>query len=161
VIVKADGGVNYAHEACLEILPQLPTTGPDLGVAPPPAAGNVRVSIVETANPVKAGQKTTLYVYVENTGSQPEREVELWLMFPPEMTPDATQIQPQGSFALDGQEVRFRAIAELRAQERQTFVIPANVNRTGSVRIWARLSSADLAQPLTTQSNEIEIIPGP
>lgn len=161
VIVKADGGVNYAHEACLEILPQLPSTGPDTDSTPPAATSNLQVSIVETANPVKAGQRTTIYVYVENTGGRPERQVELWLMFPQEMTPDTSQIQPQGSFTLDGQEVRFNAIAELRPQERQTFVIPASVNRTGSVRIWARLNSADLAQPLTTQSNAIEIIPGP
>jgi uncharacterized repeat protein (TIGR01451 family) len=159
VIVKADGGVNYAHEACLEILPPIGPSTPDGAAAP--AENDLRVSIVETANPVKAGQRTTVYLNVENMGGQGERQVEVWVRFPPELTPDVTQIQPQGSFTVVGQEVRFNPIAELRAREKQTFVIPASAQRTGSVTIWARLNAASLAQPTTTQSNTIAIVPGP
>lgn len=159
VIVKADGGANYADESCLEVLAPLQPSGPGGDAAP--TSGPLRVSIVETRNPMRAGQRNTVYVNVQNTGQQTERQVEVWLMFPPELTPDTSQIQPQGDFTTSGQEVRFNAIAELRPQQQQRFVIPVTAQRTGSVRIWARLSAASLAQPTTQQSNAIEIIRGP
>jgi uncharacterized repeat protein (TIGR01451 family) len=158
VIVTADGGVTTADEACVEILPQLPAETPG-GAAGPAAASNLRLSITAMPSPTRVRQRTRINVIVQNIGQQPERQIALRLMLPPEMTAVADQIQAPVTSAVLGQEVRFAATAELAPGGQQQFVIPVDVNGEGSVRIWARVDTEGLPTGNTVQSDVITIGP--
>lgn len=158
VRVTGDGGVNYAAEACLEIL----------SVAPPPGApgaqattaSDLRISVASRANPTRAGTSTVIVVILENTGQQTARDVSVRVLVPQEMTPNEAQIQPSGQFEIvGGHEIRFTPIAELGPNERRNFDIPVSVDRTGTVTVWAQVVAAGLAKPMDEQSGPIEILP--
>jgi uncharacterized repeat protein (TIGR01451 family) len=158
VIITADGGVTTADEACVEILPQLPaeTSG---GATAPAAASNLQLSITAMPNPTHVRQRTRINVTVKNTGQQPVRQVMLRLMLPQEMTPVADQIQAPVASSVLGQEVRSAAMAELGPGKQQQFVIPVDISREGSVRIWARVDAEGVPSGVTVQSDVITIEP--
>jgi uncharacterized repeat protein (TIGR01451 family) len=150
VTVTGDG-VNVAAEKCVEILP----------VAPPPATTtNVSLSIVESSVSTRVGERMTIFVRAENTGSQTARDVAVRVLVPQEMTPDATKIQPQGSFQIVGQrEIRFTPLTALAPAARQEFVIAVNVDQTGVVNFWGQVVADGMARPVDVQSKPIEILP--
>ena len=157
-IVTADGGVTAATEACVEILPLRPPSGP--GAAGAPAAGpDLRLTVTESKNPARAGERQVVVVNARNEGLEPAQQVQLRVLFPPEMTPDASQIQPAGEATVLNMDVTFSPIAELAPQAERRYLIPVAVNRTGQVQIRAQLTAAGLASPITVESNVIEILP--
>jgi hypothetical protein len=157
VTVKADGGINLADQKCVEILPVQPPAG--RGAATPPAQANLRLSMVSSAGPARVGAPLTLFVYVENIGSRPERDVAVRVLVPQEVTPIEVQIEPRGAFQTAGpREFRFTAIPELRPGERREFVIPVRVDRPGTVNVWAQVAATGMAQPISEQSPPLEIL---
>ena len=157
-LVTADGGVTAADEACVEILPPRPQTGPGSAAAPA-AAPDLRLTVAASTNPVRVNEQTVVIATVQNAGQQPARQIALRVLLPQEMTPDASQIQPQGEATVLNQEVRFSPIAELAAQGERRYVIPVTASRTGQARIRAQVAAAELATPITVESNVIEILP--
>jgi len=165
--IRADGGVLLAREKCIEILPSQQPLQPQppgtfrggADVVPEGLPAGLKLSIVVTSNPAKVGERTVVYVTVENGGQKTETNVAMRLLFPPEFTPDQAQIQSPVDYKLVGREIQFRPMAEFRPGEKQKFVIPVSVNRDGKVRIWGQLKADQLGQPLDKQSNEIEILP--
>jgi hypothetical protein len=151
VVITAAGGVTTGGEACVEILP----------VLPPAAAGapNLRLTISETPNPARSGGRQIIYVNVVNAGQQIERQVAVRVRFPPALTPDATQIQPQAEATIRGQEVFFAPIAELEPQGERRYVIPVAVGQTGEVQVRAAITASGLTTPITANSNVIQILP--
>ena len=129
VNVTADGGLIYADEKCVDILP--PANAPPKvgGVAPPPAtsASKLEVTMRATANPARVGQPMGLFVYVKNNGTQPERGVSLRLLVPQEMTPDAAQIRPLGTAQVVGKEVNFGNIGDLQPGDEREFELVLSV----------------------------------
>jgi hypothetical protein len=157
ISVSADGGISVADEACVEILPAQPAVGPDGPAAP--AGSNLRLTITESTNPARVGERLVVYLTVQNSGQQVERQFSVRMLLPPEFTADAAQIQPHGEASVRGQEIRFPAIAELQPKAERQYVIPVNVNVEGQVRIRAELAAPSLAAPLVSDSNSIEILP--
>ncbi len=160
VTVTADGDVRYADEKCVEILSLAPTASPSGGVVPPPAlsAGNLKLSMQTNVNPVRVGRPMTLFVFVENTGAQVERDVTLRVLVPQETTPETAQIRPSGAAQFAGpREIRFNNIGELRPGERREFEIPLTADRPGVITFWAEGNAAGLAKPITAESNPIQI----
>jgi uncharacterized repeat protein (TIGR01451 family) len=157
ISVTADGGVSVADEACVEILPaQQPGSAAVPGT---PAGSNLRLTITESTNPARVGERLVVYLNVQNSGQQAERQVSVRMLLPPELAADAAQIQPQAEASVRGQEIRFSTIAELQPQAERQYVIPVNVNRDGKVTIRAELAAPSLAAPLVLDSNPIEILP--
>jgi hypothetical protein len=157
VTVTADGGVTVADDACVEILAPAPSGG--AGAAATPAAANIRLTITESTNPARVGERQVAYINVQNAGQQIERQISVRVLLPAEFGPDATQIQPQGEATVLGQEIRFSPIAELQPQAERQYIIPLNVNREGRVSIRAELAAPSLATPLVVESSPIDIIP--
>jgi len=157
-VVTADGGVTAATEACVEILPPRPPSGPGAAAAPA-ATADLRLTVTESKNPARAGERQVVIVTVQNPGQQASRQVTLRVLFPPEMTPDASQIQPAGEATVLNQEVVFAPVAELAPQGERRYVIPVSVNRAGQGQIRAQITAEGLAAPVTAESNLIEILP--
>jgi hypothetical protein len=157
ISVSADGGISVADEACVEILPAQPPGSP-VGPAAP-AASNLRLTITESTNPARVGERLVVYLNVQNSGQQVERQVSVRMLLPPELAADAAQIQPQSEASVRGQEIRFSTIPELQPTAERQYVIPVNVNRDGKVTIRAELAAPSLAAPLVLDSNLIEILP--
>jgi hypothetical protein len=157
ISVSADGGISVADEACVEILPAQPPGSP---VAPAaPAGSDLRLTITESTNPARVGERLVVYLNVQNNGQQVERQVSVRMLLPPELAADAAQIQPQSEASVRGQEIRFSAIAELQPKAERQYVIPVNVNQVGQVKMRAELAAPSLAAPLVLDSNSIEILP--
>jgi uncharacterized repeat protein (TIGR01451 family) len=150
-IVTADGGITAAAEGCLEILPII-ETGP---VGEPQAA--LRLTISESKNPARVGERQIVYVTLQNAGQQVERQVSLRVLLPQEMTTDPAQVQPQQGLRVVGQELQF-ALDELPAQGQQRFTIPVTANRVGTVQIRAAAIAAGMNEHVTADSNRIEIL---
>ena len=158
MIVTADGGVTTADETCLEILPLRSSDGPG-GAASAAAASDLRLAISAMPNPTHVRQRTRINVTVENTSQQPQQQVVVRLLLPPEMTPVADQIQSAVTPAVRGQDVTFAPIPELAAGGRQQFVVPVDIKAVGSVRITALVEAAGQTAENTVQSDVITIRP--
>lgn len=152
-VLTADGGVTSADEACLEILPLAPPAGAGASGAP-----SLRLTITESANPMRTGDKRVVYVNVENSGSQPATQVALSVLFPPELTPDVTQIQPAEVANVLGQEIRFGAIAELLPQGEKRYLIPVTARQAGEVQIRALIKADGMTEGSRVESNVIRIL---
>lgn len=173
----ASGGV-YVDEQCTEILPAEQGAAP--GGAPPtnpaipgggpgglPQAGpgrqppqTLQLSVASRANPARAGERTSIQVEIANTGTEPQSEVSLRVAFPEELAPDPV-FPSQIRYRLEdnGREVRFEPIGTVRAGERISINIPVSVRRAGSVTVWGRLESPNLAAPIDAPSESIDILP--
>jgi uncharacterized repeat protein (TIGR01451 family) len=161
VTVTADGGINIAEERCVEILP-LPGRAPAApgGIAPPPALPTepLKVTLSTSANPARVGVPASLFVFVENVGRKSERVVALRVQLPREAPPIPDQIQPSGAGEMYGAlEVRFNNVGEIGPGERRQFEIPFNAERAGVVTFLALVEAAGMNQPMTTESNPIQI----
>lgn len=156
--VTGDNDVRYLAEHCIEIRP--PRGGPGRGEA---AAGseNLRLTIIEWAQPARVGQSMTLFVNLDNIGVSSERQVAVRVLVPNNFTVDTTAIQPRGSFEVvnrpEGLELQFTPIAELRAVEQQRYILPLTPARAGLATISAQVRSQSVTEPIT-QQREITII---
>jgi hypothetical protein len=158
ITVTADGGLTAAAEACVEILPVPPPEG-TVGGAPQTGSSNLRLTVTEATNPARVGERQIVYVNVQNTGQQVERQVSVRVLLPQELAADALQIQPQGEASVRGQEIRFAVIPELQPQAERRYAVPVTANRAGRVQIRAEMAGPSLAAPIVVQSNSIEILP--
>jgi uncharacterized repeat protein (TIGR01451 family) len=168
--VRADGLALVADEGSLEILtaptpatPSGPNVRPSDGTSAV-AQPSLRLSILEQANPTRVGERMMLTVRLENLTQQPQREITLRVLFPPQLPPDLSLIQSPVRVQMEpptpaGTAIRFDAISELRAQEVRTVAIPVNVTQTGEVYVYARVESPGLAQPLQQSTEKIVIQP--
>jgi hypothetical protein len=61
----------------------------------------------------------------------------LRVILPPELTPDTTQIQPEGQFIVQGQMIAFAPVPQFAAEQTLRFVIPVTAGMAGDVRVYA------------------------
>ena len=121
----------------------------------------MRLTLIDTGQPTKVGQPTTLFANLNNTGVSSERQVAVRVLIPNSFTVDRTAIQPRGSFEVvdvpEGLELRFTPIAELRAGEQQRYIVPLTPARAGVATVSAQVRSQSATGP-TTKQREITII---
>jgi uncharacterized repeat protein (TIGR01451 family) len=155
----ADGGVNAAAEAVVEVLPPIGATGPGGATAP---GNDLQLAVVTNTNPGRVGQKQLVNITISNPGQQIEKQVSMRVLLPQELTVDATQIQPAGEATIYGQEIRFNTIAELAPGQQRQYVIPVTPNRTISgIQVRAELAGGSLPATKTVESAPIEILGAP
>lgn len=172
---QLEGGGVYVDEHCTEVLP-LDDRGPQGGApqtipAVPggqPQPGPLRqspqtlqLSVVESANPVAAGERMFMRVEITNAGTEPVSEVTLRVAFPAELVPDPVIVNPPVPYRLESaiNEVRFDPIGSIRPGETIPFQLPVNVRRAGTVTVWGRLEGPNIPEPIQIESNPIEILP--
>ncbi|NOZ40360.1 MAG: hypothetical protein GXP24_09055 [Planctomycetes bacterium] len=135
-----------------------PTGG---GTATPNTTGGLRMEILSFANPARVDTRMTFQIVISNHGTTSDRQVQLRVMFPAELTPDVAAIQNEANVpaqfdAIKG-ELLFAPIQELRPEDRLAILIPCNVNQPGVRKVTAELFSQNLPQGIR-QTKPIEII---
>jgi hypothetical protein len=156
IYATADGGVNQAAEACVEILPPAPSAQAP-GAAAPAAASNLRLIVSATKSSAHVGEKQLINVIIENAGQQMETKVSMRVVLPSELTPDTTQIQPPADMLLEN-EIRFPTISELPPGQQQQYLIPVTPNHVAQqLRVRAQISATSLPTPKTVESDAIDI----
>jgi uncharacterized repeat protein (TIGR01451 family) len=159
VKVTDDTPLLRVDDHCVEVLPRRDGAGAGAADVGPAQAGTLRLEIVSFSDPVRAGTRATYQILVANRAAAPEEQVQLRVVFPPELTPDLAAMRNDANVrgTLVGNELRFDPIAQIRADERLEFLIPVNVNQPGVVNIVAQLVSRAVTQPVE-QTKRVEIL---
>jgi hypothetical protein len=113
----------------------------------PPAAGDLKVSIRELADPIMVGGKTTYIVEILNDRKVSDRDVTLTLRLPDglQFTKDTKARGPTGVAAVspDGRVIEMSPVAEVRADEvLAAFQIEVTGAKPGKHRVRATVVSA-------------------
>jgi len=188
VLVSADTGagvISQPKQSCTEIRPRLEggmpnsrpapeidvlpgiTPGITPGVMPPTEGANVipnandglRMEIISYSNSVRAGTRMTFQIVINNGAATSDRQVQLHVLFPPELTPDETAIRNEANVSAKFNQGKlvFGPIQEIRPGERLEFLIPTNVNQQGMRNVTAVLVSQNMPQELR-QTKSVEIL---
>ncbi len=166
VSVTCSEGSHDQKRACIDAanpplpLQPAPITPPSGPARIPPAAvaGSLLMDITSYNNPARVGTRATYQIVVRNASTVIDKQVTLRVLFPPELAPDVSAIKTDNVlFRLVGNEVRFDPVATLRADERLSFTIVANVKQPGGGDIVADLVSRNMPQKLR-KIEKVEII---
>ncbi|MBX3425142.1 MAG: hypothetical protein KF688_05630 [Pirellulales bacterium] len=142
--------IRNSAEHRLEILPaQGGAVGPGGGGAAP-GAGSLRIRVAPTAAEVRAGTRTTVFVYVENASQASDRDVQVRIQVPTSLTIDPNAIQgPSGATPrLLGNEIQFAAVNEIRPAESFTYMITVTATQAGFPEIVAQAASRSTPAPV-------------
>ncbi|MEM9353260.1 MAG: hypothetical protein AAGA92_09620 [Planctomycetota bacterium] len=155
--VRAVGdGVETLDRQCVEVLRAL-----GAGPGQNPAGGGqptLRVSIDSFRTTMRQGSRATVDIQLTNRAAVSDRNVQLRVIFSPELVPDGNSISADVGSTVVGNEVRFNPVNEIRANEMPLrFVIPIDALSTGYGRITAEAVSANVPQGVSTAVN-IEVI---
>ncbi len=137
VVVNDQTGLNLGKTACLQIAP---------AVAAPGVPANLQLAIGGT-NPAKVGSDVSYSVVVTNAGVNSERQVKLTVAIPQNMT--FVSAQAQAAYAMNGTNLEFQPILEMRPGEKIPFTIRMRAAAPGAAQISAQVTSSASAQPLT------------
>jgi hypothetical protein len=158
VSMTGDGGINYADDASVEILPPISAAAPGPAMTP---GNDLQLAVVSNTNPGRVGQKQIINITITNAGQQMERQVSMRVELPSDLVIDSAHIQPASEAKIYGQEVRFDAIAELAPGQQRHYVVPVTPNRTGRVSVRADIAAASLPTPKSVESAPIDILGAP
>ncbi|MDZ4657115.1 MAG: hypothetical protein SH868_06000 [Bythopirellula sp.] len=163
--VTAEGGpgvgmVPSADDHCIEILEsRAPGAAGPTDVVPPVggASGGLRLSISPYNKKPIVGSRATYQFFVENASNTPDEELQLRVIFPPELVPDMATVQAKVAAQLVGNELRFNPIAMIRANERISFTVTSSVLRAGIVNVVAEVVSSKSPQGVS-KTEQVEIV---
>ncbi|TWU25842.1 DUF11 domain-containing protein [Bythopirellula polymerisocia] len=162
--VEADGGpgigmVPSADDHCLEIVDaRNPETGGTADVVPPAgSAGGLRLSISPYNKKPLAGSRATYQFFVENSTNNTDEQIQLRVLFPPEIIPDMATLQSVVAGQLNGNELGFNPVASIRANERLSFTVTTSVLKAGIVNITAEVVSKNFPQGIQ-KTEQVEIV---
>ncbi len=141
-------GVQTGDRQCVEVLQALGTGG---------GQSTLRLSITPYLLEMRQNSRTTVDVQLANRGAMSDRNVQLRVIFTPELVPDANLIRADVASSVVGNEVRFNPVSELRPNEPLRFSIPIDAFSTGVGTITAEAVSANVPQPIS-ESVQIEVI---
>ena len=166
------GAIQSADTKCIEIWPaSSPNVVPPNNVVPPtsnvlppgPAgAGGLDFSLRLLSNSqLRVGTNAKYEIVVNNDSVLPVDQVQLRLVFPAGIVPDAARASVNNNAnvqaRLVGNELQYETIRLFRPEERFTFVVEANVTQLGIGKTTALLSSSKHVQPLE-KSVQVEVI---
>lgn len=147
-------------EGCVEILPAASAGAGTPSTAQP----GLTFSLSTLAVRPRERTQGIYTVTIINQGQQSDKNVQLEVFFPPELTPDVARInqslQARGlQAAIRGNNaIVLTQIKEIRSLETINLTLFFNANRAGNVKLQARLSSTGLTQPIVSEQ-AIEILP--
>jgi uncharacterized repeat protein (TIGR01451 family) len=164
--VTAEGGpgvgvIPSADEHCIEILEnRAPGVGGPADVVPPAGANptGLRLSISPYNKKPIVGSRATYQFFLENGSATPDEEIQLRVIFPPELGPDMATLQSTVAAQLAvGNELRFNPVAMIRPNERLSFTITTSVLRAGIVNVVAEAVSKKNPQGVQ-KTEQVEIV---
>jgi uncharacterized repeat protein (TIGR01451 family) len=158
VKVTDDSGLMMVDDACVEVRDVEGAGGGGSAIGPD-LDGTLRLAIVAFSDPVRASQRATYQILVKNRAQTPELQVQLRVVFPPELAPDVAAITNSANVrsSMVGNELRFDPIAQVRPDEDLEFLIPVDVLKPGVVNIVAQLASQAVTTPVE-KTQRVEII---
>jgi uncharacterized repeat protein (TIGR01451 family) len=165
VSVTAEGGpgvgmVPSADDHCVEIVEsRAPGAAGPTDVMPPAggAVGGLRLLITPYNKVPNVGSRATYQFFVENGSTTPDEQIQLRVIFPPELVPDMKTVQSVVAAQLVGNELRFNPVAEIRPNERLSFTVTASVLRAGIVNVVAEVASSKYPQGVR-KTEQVEIV---
>jgi uncharacterized repeat protein (TIGR01451 family) len=163
--VSVEGGaglgmVESADDHCIEILEsRAPGAAGPADVIPNPAAGTGGLGLsISPYNPKPiAGSRATYQFFVQNNAATPDENLQLWVIFPPELGPDMATVQADVGAQLVGNELRFNPVAMIRPNERLSFTVTTSVIRAGIVNVTAQVISTKFPQGVQ-KTEQVEIV---
>jgi uncharacterized repeat protein (TIGR01451 family) len=162
VTLTADQDVTRSAEAVTEILAgeaEPPPAAPDdAGVAEPgdverPADGHLKVSVAETDNPIRVGEKTTYIIVVENDRDVSDKNLALTIRIPEGVRYERWL----SSFPVDirpsdgGRVIEVPSIAEVRPGEKLTFRLEVEAVSPGRQLLRLEVSSLRQESPVEAE----------
>jgi uncharacterized repeat protein (TIGR01451 family) len=164
-VVTCQEGVRGDAEACLEIVAAgapaaaaPPPASPPPAAAPPPAAppppvpgAPLSVTVTDNRDPTMVGADNTFEIRVQNNTAASDRNVQVTVLVPPELTPSPVGTSGPAQYAVEGQTVRFGPVQELRPGEPIVYRVLTRGARpsNGPVQVQAQVTSANSPQPIT------------
>lgn len=143
--VTLNGAEVATQEHCLAVLPRSPSD------APP--AGQLKVSVADSADPVPVGATVTYRVVIRNEGKERQRQVAVAVELPKQIDLMTVQVQaPVQSEFKDGAIV-FRAVVELAPNETVTYQVQLKAPQASALTIRARATSQAVTEPITAEEN--------
>ncbi len=139
VTVTADAGGRADGEACLE-------------VGTTPAA--LELSVTDLRDPVETGKELTYEILVRNAGSTSDTNVAVVVTVPDQMTPlpvGTSGASGPGRFNIQGKQILFEPIAEVRAGERLRYQVRVRADRVGEIRLRVEVRSTRAPTPLVEE----------
>ncbi|MEX2119289.1 MAG: DUF11 domain-containing protein [Pirellulales bacterium] len=139
---RADG------EACLEI-------------APAAAGGSsLSISVADVRDPVAVGNQTTYEVRVTNNSQAADRQVAVAVTVPSGMTALVVGSSGPAAYRVEGRQVRFDPVREIRPGETLSYRVEARAERAGGGRCQVEVTSERIQQPRTAETTTT-IVSGP
>jgi uncharacterized repeat protein (TIGR01451 family) len=163
--VSVEGGaglgmVESADDHCIEILEsRAPGIGGPADVMPNAAAGTGGLGLsISPYNPKPiAGARATYQFFVQNNAATPDENIQLRVIFPPELVPDMATVQADVDAQLVGNELRFNPVKMIRPNERLSFTVTTSVIRAGIVNVTAQVISTKFPQGVQ-KTEQVEIV---
>jgi len=152
VMVTAPGMEAVADEACVEIV----AGEAEQPAAPAQGASQIKVSVAETADPIRINGQTTYQIILTNSGEASAFDVVLNVTFG-EQLQILSHSGPLKGTTGEG-SIRFPEIRELRAGESQTFELRFKGLAAGTGRVQVQVNASGLAKPVTADQTT-EILP--
>jgi hypothetical protein len=149
-----------AAEHELVIAPAGHQPGAGTGQAPPGAAVSPLAVRVSFGNPqARVNARATTEILVKNNSTIAQRDVNLRVAFPPEVTPDVTSAEGPQNATVQLKEgfVVFSPLATLAPGETVLYRIPMNPTQVGIVPVTAQVISRTVTQPVEHTEN-LEIL---
>ncbi len=145
VDVRSSQGASDRAESCLQILanltrPVTPWTGTP-GVLP---GGRLTVTVSDNYDPVTHPKRVTYEIVVKNESATPDRDIVVTAIVPPEMSPRSTgNVGPGNNLdaKINGQEIRFAEIAEIRPEESLTYHVTVDTKNVGTAILRVKVTS--------------------
>lgn len=107
--------------------------------------------VADMADPIELGGKTTYEIRVTNQGSKAASNVQLAVIFPPELQP--TEAEGPTRHRLEGNRVVFDGMALLPPKGETTYRVRAKSLRAGDLRVSFQLQTDDMQTPVTKEES--------
>lgn len=135
--VTSSQGAVASADSCLQIIPNVtqpvspPTATTTPGATP---SGRLSVTLSDSYDPVTLGKRVGYDIVVKNESSLPDKDIVLTVTVPPQMAPRSTgNLGPGNSLdaAVNGQEIRFSPLAEMRSAETVLYRVTVDTVKAG------------------------------
>ncbi|GIW95349.1 MAG: hypothetical protein KatS3mg110_3390 [Pirellulaceae bacterium] len=144
---KAQMSTRVTGEAPRESVDLAPPMGPNGS-----AAAALRANLIALDNPVRAGQPTRLLLEIQNLRSEPDRQVIVTFLLPPDVRVQRVA-GPGVTSRLAGNVLRFEPVAELRPGEtlRPPYEVELVATKPGKITVKAQVESLRAGGPLEVE----------
>jgi hypothetical protein len=105
--------------------------------------------MIDTEDPIEAGDDTAYEIRISNTGSKTETDIKVVATVPDKMEyKSATRDKSPAQFHQEGKTIVFAPIARLQPRTDALFRVNVKALQPGTVRFKIQVTSANLTEPV-------------